>query len=73
MSRGPEWFARLNEEYRRRRVLAGEIFDLVGAEYDPESTGMFLWGKVNGKGIDVSDRLGSDCLTPPLTFRLILN
>ena len=57
LSRGPEWFARLNEEYRRRRVLAGEIFDLVGAEYDPESTGMFLWGKVNGKGIDVSDRL----------------
>ena len=57
LSRGPEWFARLNEEYRRRRVLAGEIFDLVGAEYDPESTGMFLWGKVNGKGVDVSDRL----------------
>lgn len=57
LSRGPEWFARLNEEYRRRRVLAGEIFDLVGAEYDPESTGMFLWGKVNGKGVDLSDRL----------------
>ena len=57
LSRGPEWFARLNEEYRRRRVLAGEIFDLVGAEYDPESAGMFLWGKVNGKGVDVSDRL----------------
>lgn len=57
LSRGSEWFARLNEEYRRRRVLAGEIFDLVGAEYDPESTGMFLWGKVNGKGVDVSDRL----------------
>ena len=57
LSRGPEWFASLNEEYRRRRVLAGEIFDLVGAEYDPESTGMFLWGKVNGKGVDVSDRL----------------
>lgn len=57
LSRGPEWFGQLNEEYRRRRVLAGEIFDLVGAEYDPESTGMFLWGKVNGKGVDVSDRL----------------
>ena len=57
LSRGPEWFGQLNAEYRRRRVLAGEIFDLVGAEYDPESTGMFLWGKVNGKGVDVSDRL----------------
>ena len=57
LSRGPEWFARLNEEYRRRRVLAGEIFDLIGAGYDHNSSGMFLWGKVNGKGVDVSDRL----------------
>lgn len=46
LKQGPEWFAALNEEYRRRRVLAGEIFDLLGAEYDRNSSGMFLWGKV---------------------------
>lgn len=56
LRRGPEWFAALNEEYRRRRVLAGEIFDLVGAEYDRNSSGMFLWGKVSC-GEQVSDRL----------------
>lgn len=46
LSQGPEWFSELNAEYRRRRVLAGEIFDILGAEYDHDSTGMFLWGKV---------------------------
>jgi aspartate/methionine/tyrosine aminotransferase len=46
LRQGPEWFAQLNAEYRRRRVLAGEIFDILGAEYDHNSAGMFLWGKV---------------------------
>lgn len=57
LSQGSEWFGQLNEEYRRRRVLAGKIFDLIGAEYDRSSSGMFLWGKVAGKGADVSDKL----------------
>ena len=46
LAQGTEWFSQLNEEYRRRRVLAGEIFDLLGVEYDHDSTGMFLWGRV---------------------------
>ena len=46
LSQGPEWFEDLNAEYRRRRVLAGEIFDLIGAEYDHDSSGMFLWGRI---------------------------
>lgn len=47
LEQGPEWFERLNEEYRRRRVLAGNIFDLIGAEYDRDSSGMFLWGRIS--------------------------
>lgn len=46
LAQGSEWFEELNAEYRRRRVLAGEIFDLIGAEYDHESSGMFLWGRI---------------------------
>ena len=46
LEQGVEWFTSLNDEYRRRRVLAGEIFDMLGAEYDKNSAGMFLWGKV---------------------------
>ena len=57
LAQGSEWFEQLNAEYRRRRVLAGEIFDMIGAEYDKDSAGMFLWGKVDGKGVDISDKL----------------
>ena len=46
LGQGPEWFRALNDEYRQRRKLAGEIFDLIGAEYDHSSSGMFLWGKI---------------------------
>ena len=58
LKQGPEWFARLNEEYARRRVLAGEIFDILGVEYDRNSTGMFLWGRVpEGKGEALADKI----------------
>lgn len=64
LEQGPEWFTSLNEEYRRRRVLAGEIFDMLGADYDKNSAGMFLWGKVKESAYDqkcpgqiVSDRV----------------
>ena len=46
LEQGSEWFSELNDEYRRRRVLAGDIFDMLGGEYDRSSAGMFLWGKV---------------------------
>ena len=46
LEQGSDWFAELNDEYRRRRVLAGEIFDMLGVTYDHSSAGMFLWGRV---------------------------
>ena len=46
LAQGREWFCELNDEYRRRRVLAGEIFDMLGVRYDKNSVGMFLWGRV---------------------------
>ena len=57
LKQGPEWFTELNAEYARRRVLAGEIFNLLGAEYDHNSSGMFLWGKVGAAGQALSDRI----------------
>lgn len=47
LSQGPEWFASLNEEYAGRKVIAAQIFDKIGAVYNPDSTGMFLWGRVD--------------------------
>lgn len=46
LAQGPEWFEALNEEYARRKVLAGRIFDIMEAIYDPDSSGMFLWGRI---------------------------
>ncbi len=57
LRQGPEWFAQLNAEYKRRRVLAGEIFDMLGAEYDRNSVGMFLWGKVTGCHSERAERV----------------
>ena len=59
LAQGSEWYKQLNDEYRRRRVLAGEIFDMLGGEYDKESSGMFLWGKVPAgiSGAQLSDRI----------------
>lgn len=72
LRQGPEWFAELNAEYARRRVLAGNIFDQLGVEYDRTSAGMFLWGKV-GKfsGEALSDRILYDAgvfITPGFIF-----
>ena len=77
LAQGPEWFSELNAEYRRRRVLAGEIFDILGAEYDHDSTGMFLWGKVrsserqSSSGAALSDKLLHEAgvfITPGFIF-----
>ena len=59
LSQGPEWFAALNGEYRRRQLAAGRIFDLLGVRYNPASQGLFLWGRVPD-GVDpvaLSDKL----------------
>ena len=46
LSQGPEWFEKLNEEYRRRRAAACRIMDTIGAKYNPDSAGLFVFGKV---------------------------
>ncbi len=45
----PEWFEELNSEYVRRRIAAGRIFDTLGAVYDHDTAGLFLWGRVPSK------------------------
>ena len=57
LRQGPEWFEALNAEYRRRKVVAAKIFDTIGAKYNPDSQGLFLWGKVGPDAEKISDRL----------------
>lgn len=46
LEQGPEWFSELNDEYRRRQKVAGEIFSLLGIGFRSDSAGLFLWGRV---------------------------
>jgi aspartate/methionine/tyrosine aminotransferase len=60
LAQGGEWFSQLNDEYRRRRELAGDIFDLLGVKYDVDSTGMFLWGRITEDSLPGAGPAGSD-------------
>lgn len=59
LRQGPEWFAELNAEYERRRVAAGKLFDALGVRYNPDSQGLFLWGRVPDgvSPVELSDKL----------------
>lgn len=40
------WYDKMNETYRSRRALAGEIMYTLGCTYDEKQVGMFLWGRI---------------------------
>ncbi len=44
-----EWHAEMNKVYARRRVLALQIMDVLGCEYDTKQVGMFVWAKIPDK------------------------
>ncbi len=73
LGQGPEWFEALNEEYTRRRVAAGRIFDALGLSYNPDSQGLFLWGRVPSgvSAVELSDKLLHEAgvfITPGFIF-----
>jgi len=43
---GDEWYADLNETYRRRRAVVWEMMDALDAAYDKQATGLFVWGRL---------------------------
>lgn len=46
LSQGQEWFDELNAEYRRRKALVFEMFDMLGIKARRDSCGLFVLGKV---------------------------
>lgn len=71
LDRGPEWFEKLNGEYRLRKLAAARIFDYLGVKYNPDSQGLFLWGKRGADAEAVSDRLLEEAgvfITPGFIF-----
>lgn len=41
-----EWYDKMNNTYRSRRDLAGQIMHALGCSFDERQVGMFLWGKI---------------------------
>ncbi len=63
LSQGDEWYRELNAEYGKRKKLVWELFDYIGAGYDRDTAGLFVWGKISPdnrflKGTDVKKSLG---------------
>ena len=57
LSQGEEWFRELNAEYALRRKAACSLYDTLNLEYDPCSSGLFLWGRVGEDNPLLSDDL----------------
>ena len=43
---GSDWFANLDAVYNRRRKLLFQLVDKLGATYDNNAVGMFVWAKL---------------------------
>ncbi|MEP4947912.1 MAG: aminotransferase class I/II-fold pyridoxal phosphate-dependent enzyme, partial [Flavobacteriaceae bacterium] len=43
---GMDWFRGLDEEYEQRRALMFKLVDKIGATYDENTAGMFVWAKL---------------------------
>ena len=69
LSLGPEWYAELNGHYRRRRVVARRIMDVLGCTYAQDQVGLFVWARCPGgkSGYKISDAAlyGSDVFITP--------
>lgn len=66
-----EWYEQMNRVYAARKALAQAILEKVGAEVAPGQVGLFLWGKVEGKGVDICDKVLYDAkvfITPGFIF-----
>lgn len=69
-----DWHKQQNEIYANRKKLVLEIFDYLGLSYNPNSVGMFVWGKIKNDAIDASelvDKILYDAgvfITPGLIF-----
>ena len=71
LSAPPEWYSKMNQVYSARKALAQAILEKVGAEVAPGQVGMFLWGKVQGKGVDICDNVlykAKVFITPGIIF-----
>ncbi|HQJ83096.1 MAG TPA: aminotransferase class I/II-fold pyridoxal phosphate-dependent enzyme, partial [Bacteroidales bacterium] len=40
------WYEGLNSVYSSRRLIVEELMNILNCRFDPEQTGMFVWGRI---------------------------
>ena len=45
----PDFHQKMNDIYRKRRIIAEQIMNVLGCSFDTKQSGMFLWGKIPAK------------------------
>lgn len=71
---GKEWYDEMNNIYRGRRDIAGQIMDVLGCAYDKKQVGLFLWGRIPDRvknGETLADKVLYDAnvfITPGFIF-----
>jgi len=58
LSLGKEWYDGINAVYRKRRIKAYELLDLLQCTHSADQVGMFVWAKIPAKyknGFELSD------------------
>ena len=62
-----DWYTKVNVEYTKRRILVWEIMDTLGAGYDKDQTGMFVWARIPQK-YESSQELSDEILSKVHVF-----
>ena len=68
-----DWFTAQNKIYKERRALIWQLADKLGARYDRNATGLFVWAKIpqGKKALEVTDAVLYDkdiFITPGTIF-----
>jgi aspartate/methionine/tyrosine aminotransferase len=68
-----DWFTAQNKIYKERRALIWQLADKLGARYDRNATGLFVWAKISEgkKAVEVTDAVLYDkdiFITPGTIF-----
>ncbi len=73
LNAGDDWFTQLNEEYYRRAAVAGRIMDALGATYNPDSAGLFVWGRLpsvkNAQNADENGKTMGEVVSDALLYK----
>lgn len=60
LSLGKEWYDGINSVYRKRRIKAYELLELLQCTYSTDQVGMFVWAKIPEQyksGFELSDEV----------------